>query len=305
MKRSRLLSPALAFAAFVLSHVAGASPLVDTAWLEKNLQKPDVRVFEVSTDPGVFERGHIPGAVNLRWHSDLVDTVSRNIVSKENFEKLLGDAGVKPGDTIVLYGDSNNWFAAWGAWVFEIYGVADVKLLDGGRKKWEAEGRQQSIAQASYAPTAYKVTKVNADLRAFLPEVVEVARGEKEAKLLDIRGPDEYSGKLFAAPGFQELAIRAGHVPGAVNVPWGRLVNEDGTFKSVDELRKIYADVGIDGSQPIIAYCRIGERSSHSWFALHRILGYPVKNYDGSWTEYGNAVGVPVANPAGTVWGGA
>lgn len=305
MKPSALITRAVAFAALALSPFVGASPLVDTAWLEKNLEKPGVRVFEVSTDPGVFERGHIPGAINLRWHSDLVDTVSRNIVSQEVFEALLGQAGVKPDDTIVLYGDSNNWFAAWGAWVFEIYGISDVKLLDGGRKKWEAEGRPQSIAQASYAPTQYKVTKVNAELRAFLPEVVEVARGEKQGRLLDIRGPDEYSGKLFAAPGFQELAIRAGHVPGAVNVPWGKLVNEDGTFKPVDELRKIYADVGIDGSQPIIAYCRIGERSSHSWFALHRLLGYPVKNYDGSWTEYGNAVGVPIENPAGTVWGGA
>jgi thiosulfate/3-mercaptopyruvate sulfurtransferase len=200
--------------------------------------------------------------------------------------------------------DTNNWFAAWGAWVFNIYGVNDVKLLDGGRKKWEAENRVQNNRVPSLKAGNFKVAKVNEELRARLPEVVNIASGKDKSgtQLVDIRSADEYSGKIFAPAGVPELAIRAGHIPSAVNVPWGKLVNEDGTFKSADELKKIYADVGIKGDKPIVTYCRIGERSSHTWFALNKLLGFDAKNYDGSWTEYGNSVGVPVNNPAGTLW---
>lgn len=280
----------------------GSGPLVSTEWLEKNLRNPKVRVIEVSVNPGLYERGHVPGAVNFSWHNDLNDKVRRDIVSPAEFEALLSRAGVGNDSTIVLYGDNNNWFAAWGAWVFEQYGVKDVKLLDGGRKKWEAENRVLEARAPDFSATRFKLPKSQPQLRARLSDVLAVAEGKSDAKLVDIRSADEYSGKIFAPPGAAELAVRAGHVPGAVNVPWGRAVNEDGTFKSPAELKALYASVGIDGTKPVITYCRIGERSSHTWFALSRLLGYQVRNYDGSWTEYGNAVGVPVSNPAGTVW---
>lgn len=284
---------------------ANTSPfLVSTDWLEKNLSDPKVRVIEVSVIPGVYERGHVPGAVNFAWHTDLVDPVRRDIIGQKDFEKKLRDAGVNSNSTIVLYGDNNNWFAAWGAWVFDVYGVKNVKLLDGGRKKWEAEGRAQSPLASTPPAGNIKVSEVNTSLRARLADVVAAAEKKSNSALVDIRSADEFSGKVFAPAGVQELAVRAGHVPGAVNVPWGQAVAADGTFKPVEELRKLYAGVGIDGKRPVITYCRIGERSSHTWFALKKLLGYDVRNYDGSWTEYGNAVGVPVNNPAGTVWGG-
>jgi thiosulfate/3-mercaptopyruvate sulfurtransferase len=278
--------------------------LVTTDWLEKNLNNPKLRLIEVSVDTGVYERGHIQGAVNFKWHTDLVDPVKRDIASKENFEKLLRQAGVNNDSTIVIYGDSNNWFAAWGAWVFDIYGVKNVKLLDGGRKKWEAEKRPLTPLATQVAAGNIKVSDANNNLRARLIDVVAVANKKSDTSLVDIRSNDEFTGKVIAPAGVQELAIRAGHIPGAVNVPWGQAVAEDGTFKSAEELKKVYGAVGIDGKKPIITYCRIGERSSHTWFALSKILGYNVKNYDGSWTEYGNSVGNPIINTAGTVWGG-
>jgi thiosulfate/3-mercaptopyruvate sulfurtransferase len=278
--------------------------LVTTDWLEKNLNNPKLRLIEVSVDTGVYERGHIQGAVNFKWHTDLVDPVKRDIASKENFEKLLRQAGVNNDSTIVIYGDSNNWFAAWGAWVFDVYGVKNVKLLDGGRKKWEAEKRPLTPLATKVSAGNIKVSDANNALRARLIDVVAIANKKSDTALVDIRSPDEFTGKIFAPAGVQETAIRAGHIPGAVNVPWGQAVAEDGTFKSPEELRKVYAAVGIDGKKPIITYCRIGERSSHTWFALSKILGYNVRNYDGSWTEYGNSVGNPVINTAGTVWGG-
>ncbi len=279
-----------------------AGPLVSTEWLAQNLDNAQVRIVEVSVNPGLYERGHVPGAVNFSWHQDLNDKVRRDIVGKEGFEALLSKAGVTPETTVVLYGDTNNWFAAWGAWVFDIYGVKNVKLLDGGRKKWEAENQPLNNRVPEFAATGYKVTQVNTQLRARLTDALAAAEGKSNAKLVDIRSADEYSGKIFAPAGVPELSIRAGHIPGAANVPWGQAVKEDGTFKSAEDLKKLYASAGIDGSKPIITYCRIGERSSHTWFALSKILGYSVKNYDGSWTEYGNAVGVPINNPAGTVW---
>jgi thiosulfate/3-mercaptopyruvate sulfurtransferase len=290
---------------FLLTTAAHSNEfLVSTDWLEKNLNNTKLHIIEVSTDTGVYERGHIQGAVNIKWHTDLVDPVKRDIASKENLQKTLQSLGINNDNTIVIYGDNNNWFAAWGAWVFEVYGIKNVKLLDGGRKKWETEKRPLTPVATSVKTGNILLSNANNTLRAKLPDVVEVANKKSNTILVDIRSPDEYSGKIFAPPGFAETAIRAGHIPGAVNVPWASAVAPDGTFKSKEELKKIYGAVGVDEKKPIITYCRIGERSSHTWFALKKILGYEVRNYDGSWTEYGNSVGNPVANPSGTVWGG-
>jgi thiosulfate/3-mercaptopyruvate sulfurtransferase len=279
--------------------------LVTTDWLANNLESRDVRVLEVSVEAGKYEQGHIPGAGNLVWHTDLVDNPNRDIVTRENFEALMSGFGVTPDTTVVLYGDHDNWFAAWGVWIFHVYGHTNVKLLDGGRRKWEAERRPMDTMTPTFRRSVYEVTHVSDTLRAFLPDVVSAARGEKDAVLVDIRSPDEFSGRVIAPAGIQELAIRAGHVPGAVNVPWNTAVNPaDGTLLSADNLRDVYAQRGIDGSKPVIVYCRIGERSAHTWFVLSQILGYDVLQYDGSWTEYGNAVGVPINNPTGTVWTG-
>lgn len=296
----------LAIGAFALhadSEALPESAVVSADWLEANLENPAVRLIEVSVNPGVYERGHIPGAVNVAWHTQLVDPVRRDIITREAFEALVRSAGINTDSTIVLYGDTNNWFAAWGAWIFEIYGAQDVRLLDGGRVKWEADGRELTTRVESPAEGNFVASEPNLALRAFLPEVLEVVYGETEAKLVDIRSVAEYNGEVFAPQGIQELSIRAGHIPTAINVPWGKNVNEDGTFKSVAELRELYASLGIDGTSPIITYCRIGERASLTWFVLHRILGYEAQVYDGSWTEYGNTVGLPIENPAGTVWG--
>ena len=286
--------------------LANSGPLVTTDWLEKNLSDPKVRIVEVSVEPGLYERGHIPGAQNVVWHTDLVDTVERDIAKPEKFQALARKLGLDKDVTIVLYGDSNNWFAAWGAWVFDIYGLRDnVKLLDGGRKKWELEKRPVSTNPLTAKASAFTVAEPTRKLRARLADVVATVEKKSEARVLDIRSADEFSGKIIAPAGFQELALRAGHIPGSVNVPWAQAVNQaDGTLKSPEELKKLYANVGIDGSKPVITTCRIGERSSHTWFILSRVLGYQVANYDGSWTEYGNTVGLPISNPAGTVWGG-
>jgi thiosulfate/3-mercaptopyruvate sulfurtransferase len=308
MIKQTIWAGALAFAIALLPTTASAreNPLVTTDWLEKNLTNAKVRVVEVSVEPGQFERGHIPGAQNIVWHTDLVDTVKRDIASQEKFQALLRKLGVDKDTTVVLYGDNNNWFAAWGAWIFSVYGLNDnVKLLDGGRKKWELEKRTVDNRVDAVKPSNITLAAANTKLRARLGDVLDVVNKKSNATIVDIRSPEEFSGKIFAPPGSQELSVRAGHVPGALNVAWGRAVNPaDGTFKSADELKKLYAEAGIDGSKPIIVYCRIGERSSHTWFLLSKILGYDVRNYDGSWTEYGNSVGVPVTNLAGTVWGG-
>lgn len=299
----RLLVTAAGLA--VLGSVAAASDgqLVTTEWLEENLENPEIRLLEVSVNPGVYERGHIPGATNIVWHTDLVDPVRRDIASKDQLQSILRDAGVNADSTIILYGDTNNWFAAWGAWVLDVYGVENVKLLDGGRALWEAEGRQLSTSPLALAAGNIELGEADPALRAKLAEVVDAVESESHV-IVDIRSPDEYSGKIIAPEGFKETAIRAGHVSGAVNVPWSQAVQEDGRFKSPEDLKALYAEAGVDGSKPVITYCRIGERSSHTWFALSKILGYDVKNYDGSWTEYGNAVGVPVTNLAGTIWTG-
>jgi thiosulfate/3-mercaptopyruvate sulfurtransferase len=274
-------------------------------WLEQNIDNPKVRIIEVSTEPGVYERGHIKNSVKLVWHTDLVDTVNRDIISQAKFTALVQKAGIDEDTTVVLYGDKNNWFAAWGAWIFNIYGQKDVRVLDGGRVKWEKDGRALTTAVPTFKAGNFVAKAADKNLRATLTrDVLPVAKKARKATLIDIRSADEYSGKIFAPAGFQELAVRAGHIPGAINVPWGLNVNSDGTFKTVAELKKLYADKGVTGADQIITYCRIGERSSLTWFVLSEILGYSrVKNYDGSWTEYGNSVGAPISNPAGTIWG--
>ena len=274
-------------------------------WLEQNIDNPKVRIIEVSTEPGVYERGHIKNSVKLVWHTDLVDTVNRDIISQAKFTALAQKAGIDEDTTVVLYGDKNNWFAAWGAWIFNIYGQKDVRVLDGGRVKWEKDGRALTTAVPTFKAGNFAAKAADKNLRATLTrDVLPVAKKERKATLIDIRSADEYSGKIFAPAGFQELAVRAGHIPGAINVPWGLNVNSDGTFKTVAELKKLYADKGVTGADQIITYCRIGERSSLTWFVLSEILGYSrVKNYDGSWTEYGNSVGAPISNPSGTIWG--
>jgi thiosulfate/3-mercaptopyruvate sulfurtransferase len=304
----KILIPILSLGLFASAQAEPATQnnaLVSTDWVAQKAADPKVRIIEVSVEPGLYEQGHIPGAANVKWHTDLVDNPRRDIISQEQFEALASKLGLTPDTTVVLYGDNNNWFAAWGAWVFKLYGHENVKLVDGGRKKWELEKRPLDTTTPALKETKYAAAKVKQSLRARLPDVVAIADGKDKAALLDIRSPDEYSGKVIAPAGVQELAVRAGHVPGAVNVPWKTAVNEaDGTFKSPEELKKIYADKGVDGSQQVVVYCRIGERSAHTWFVLSELLGYDAKQYDGSWTEYGNSVGVPISNPSGTVWTG-
>ena len=278
--------------------------LVSTEWAYENLKNDKVRFVEVSVDPGVYEKGHLKGAVGFKWHSELCDPVSRDIVSPERFQALCREAGISNDTTVVLYGDLNNWFACWGYWIFAMYGHPDVKLMNGGRKKWELDKRPLDLTAPKYAPGNFTVKATNPALRVRLADVVKAVRNESPAAIVDVRSPDEHNGKVFAPPGIQELSIRAGCIPGSKNVPWNKTVQEDGTFKGAEELRKLYADAGINGKGPVITYCRIGERSSHSWFVLKVLLGYDARNYDGSWTEYGNAVGVPVENKTGTIWTG-
>jgi thiosulfate/3-mercaptopyruvate sulfurtransferase len=267
--------------------------LVSADWAEQNLNTDGVVFVEVDEDTAAYDGGHIPGAVKLDWKTELQDQVRRDFVNKEQFEKLLSSKGVSNDDTVVLYGGNNNWFAAYAYWYFKLYGHDKVKLLDGGRKKWELDGRELSKEPVSRPETQYRAQDQDISIRAFRDEVVE-SIGNKN--LVDVRSPDEFAGRLLAPAHLpQEQSQRGGHIPTAINVPWSKAANEDGTFKSDDELRQLYAQAGLDENRDTIAYCRIGERSSHTWFALHELLGHEnVKNYDGSWTEYGSLVGVPI-----------
>jgi thiosulfate/3-mercaptopyruvate sulfurtransferase len=270
------------------------SVLVPAEWAEKNLETPGVVFVEVDEDTTAYEGGHLPGAVKLDWKKDLQDPVRRDFVNKQQFEALLSSRGIGNDDTVILYGGNNNWFAAYAYWYFKLYGHRDVKLLDGGRKKWELDNRTLVKDPVSRPAAEYHAQEQDRAIRAFRDEVV-AAIGTQN--LVDVRSPDEYAGRLLAPAHLpQEQAQRAGHIPTAISVPWSKAANEDGTFKSDDELRELYTAAGLDAAKDTIAYCRIGERSSHTWFALHELLGEPnVKNYDGSWTEYGSLVGVPVA----------
>ena len=272
--------------------------LVGTDWVAEHAADPGVRIVEVDVNTASYEEGHVPGAVGWAWDSQLCDTVRRDIVSKDAFESLMSASGISPGTTVVLYGDNNNWFAAWAFWQMKIYGHEDVRLMNGGRVKWLAEGRDLSAEAPSLARADYAAADPDFSLRAYLPGVsAAVEAGTVE--LVDVRSPAEFTGEILSPPGLPETCQRGGHIPGASNIPWGKACNEDGTFKSADDLRALYSDAGITGSKPIIAYCRIGERSSHSWFVLKYLLGLEgVTNYDGSWTEWGNLVGAPVARGA-------
>jgi thiosulfate/3-mercaptopyruvate sulfurtransferase len=264
--------------------------------VKQNLGKPGIKLVEVDVDTKAYDAGHIPGAIGFNWQSQLQDQVRRDIISKQEFEKLLSEAGVSPSDTVILYGDNNNWFASYAFWLFKIYGHKDVRLMNGGRVKWLNEADKELVAdQTKITPTHYRASEPDLSLRALLPEVLKV-QAEKRHNLVDVRSPDEFSGKVIAPPGMTETAQRGGHIPGAKSIPWSTAANADGTFKSADELRKIYLeDKGVDPKKDTIAYCRIGERSSHTWVVLKYLLGLSnVKNYDGSWTEYGSIVGAPI-----------
>jgi thiosulfate/3-mercaptopyruvate sulfurtransferase len=272
-------------------------PLVTTQWVADNADK--VRLIEVDVDTTQYETGHIPGAVAFNWQSQLQDQVQRDIISKEDLEALLRQSGVSNDTHIVLYGDNNNWFAAYALWLLKYYGHENLSLMDGGRKKWLEEGRPTTTDVPSYPATNYTVKGINTDLRADR-DYIKQHLGMSGFGLVDVRSPAEYVGDIIAPPGMSETAQRAGHIPGAANIPWAQAVKEDGTFKSVEDLRKLYADKGITGDNgEIVAYCRIGERSSHSWFVLKYLLGYNnVRNYDGSWTEWGNLIGNPIRKGA-------
>ena len=267
--------------------------LVDADWVEAHIGEPGYVIVEVDEDTSAYDKGHIPSAIKIDWKKDLQDPVRRDFVDKTGFEALLSDRGISNDDTVILYGGNNNWFAAYAYWYFKLYGHDDVKLLDGGRKKWELDGRPLSKGTVNRSATSYTANPPDNTIRAFRDEVL-AAIGVKN--LVDVRSPDEFSGKILAPAHLpQEQSQRPGHIPGAINVPWSKAANEDGTFKSDEELAKLYADAGLDGTKETIAYCRIGERSSHTWFVLQELLGHRnVKNYDGSWTEYGSLVGAPI-----------
>jgi thiosulfate/3-mercaptopyruvate sulfurtransferase len=272
--------------------------LVDTAWVAEHANDPDVRVVEVNVDTEAYDQGHVPGAIAWNWTTQLCDTVQREIIPKEQFERLMADSGVGNGTTVILYGDNNNWFAAWALWQMKLYGHEDVRIMNGGRKKWLEEGRQLTTEAPKIEKTSYTAHEPDLSLRAFLSEAMQTS-ADRSKGFVDVRSPDEFTGEILAPPGLPETCQRGGHIPGAASIPWGQAVNEDGTFKSFDELKALYEGKGITPDRPVITYCRIGERSSHSWFVLKYLLGYPdVKNYDGSWTEWGNLVGAPVEKGA-------
>jgi len=269
--------------------------LVSTDWVAERLDDDSIRIVEVDENPGLYAEGHIPGAIGFDWKTDLQDQVKRDFLGPEEFGELMGSRGISNDHTIVLYGDRNNWFAAYTYWYFRYYGHADVKLVNGPRDKWIAEERETSTDAPSYPAATFTAKEGDDTIRAKRDEVLAALDSDK--RLVDVRSPQEFSGELIAMAGYeQEGAQRGGHIPGAASVPWAQAVQEDGTFKSADELRELYTEKGvINGDDPVIAYCRIGERSAHTWFVLHELLGEPdVKNYDGSWTEWGNLVNVPI-----------
>jgi thiosulfate/3-mercaptopyruvate sulfurtransferase len=277
--------------------------LASTGWVDEHCSDPGVRVVEVDVDTAAWQEGHIPGAIAWDWHSELCDLVRRDIIPPAAFERLMSQSGIGNGTTVVIYGDNNNWFAAWAFWQMKIYGHADVRLMNGGRTKWLREGRELTLDVAPVEPQPYRASAPDFSLRAFLPDVLQAAESGA-ASLIDVRSTAEFTGEILAPPGLPETCQRGGHIPGTRIVPWERVTNADGTFRSPEELAQLYAQEGVDGSKPAIVYCRIGERSSHTWFVLKYLLGFPdVRNYDGSWTEWGNLVGAPVERGMAAVAG--
>ncbi len=271
--------------------------LVDSDWARAHLDNPDARFVEVDVDTTSYEQSHIPGAVGWNWTSQLADGIRRDIATRDEFSELLDKCGIGPQTTIVLYGDNNNWFAAWAYWQLKLFGHKDVRILNGGRKFWLDNGLPLTTDVPTYPSTGYKLPEPDFALRAFRDDILPRV-GDPTLALVDVRSPAEFNGEVIAPPGMSETAQRAGHIPGAASIPWAQTVREDGTFKSREELETLYEGEGITPDKDVIAYCRIGERSSHSWFVLHELLGYKrVRNYDGSWTEWGSMVGVPIERP--------
>lgn len=276
------------------TNYAHPEALVTTDWVAEHLNDPSVKLIEVDVDTTAYDKGHIRNAIGWNWQTDLNDRVRRDIIDPRAFAELNRAAGIHKTDTVIIYGDSNNWFAAWALWQYRYYGHPNVKLMNGGRKKWELDQREFVTEKPDFERSEYPIPSTDESLRAYRKEV-ESLLGKGSKNLVDVRSPDEYTGKIIAPPGMTETAQRAGHIPGAKNIPWSKSVNDDGTFKDADELRELYTQAGIDLGRATVAYCRIGERSSHTWFVLKYLLGQEdVKNYDGSWTEWGNLVGAPI-----------
>jgi len=278
-----------------MAEYAHPEVLVTTDWVAQNLTNPKLRIVEVDVDTSGYDQGHVPGAAGWNWQTELQDTVRRDLIDTAAFEQLLGRTGISNDTTVIVYGDNNNWFAAWAFWQLKYYGHGDVRIMNGGRKKWLEEKRTITTDAPKTTPATYKAKDPDASIRAKRDEVFAVLDRRSDAQLVDVRSVDEFTGKVIAPPGMTETAQRGGHIPGAASIPWAQAVNDDGTFKAADALTQLYGSKGITGQKEVIAYCRIGERSSHTWFVLKYLLGYNrVRNYDGSWTEWGNLIGAPI-----------